>query len=127
MLKYTLLSYWFIYSFSLCRPRSKRFEGAPFKTVRAVPVDLFPQTPHCELIVELERVGIKQDAKWPVLKSNENVNQAVTSCDSGMNKDTDDINADNTSNDSEVDNADTCIVKTEKKIEISNVPQAESF
>ncbi|XP_057295693.1 tRNA (uracil-5-)-methyltransferase homolog A-like isoform X2 [Hydractinia symbiolongicarpus] len=41
---------------SLCRPASKRFHGIPFKTNRAVPVDLFPQTPHCELVVELERI-----------------------------------------------------------------------
>jgi len=42
---------------SLCRPRSKRRHGLPFQTTRAVPVDLFPQTPHCELIVELTRQG----------------------------------------------------------------------
>jgi len=40
---------------SLCRPQSKRMPGRPFRTVRAVPVDLFPHTPHCELIVELHR------------------------------------------------------------------------
>lgn len=123
-------------SFSLCRPRSKRFEGAPFKTVRALPIDLFPQTPHCELIVELERVDIEQDEEWPQLKSSENINIAVTSCDGGMNKD---INADSASVDSKstVDNTGTCIskstvgntntgiVKTEKHSEISNVPQTE--
>ena len=98
-----------IYSFSLCRPRSKRFEGAPFKTVRAVPIDLFPQTPHCELIVELERVDIEQEEEWPVLKSSESINEAVTSCESGMNKDMENINTDNTSVDSKsrVDNTDT--------------------
>lgn len=126
-------------SFSLCRPRSKRFEGAPFKTVRAVPIDLFPQTPHCELIVELERVDIEQDEEWPQLKSSENINIAVTSCDGGMNKDTENINANSASVDSKstVDNTDTCIskstvdntgtgiVKTEKHSEISNVPQTE--
>ena len=114
-------------SFSLCRPRSKRFEGAPFKTVRAVPIDLFPQTPHCELIVELERVDIEQDEEWPQLKSSENINIAVTSCDGGMNKDTENINADSASVDSKstVDNTGTGIVKTEKHSEISNVPQTE--
>jgi len=41
----------------LCRPESKKYRGKPFQTIRAVPVDLFPQTPHCELIVQLERVS----------------------------------------------------------------------
>jgi len=40
---------------ALCRPTSKKYSGIPFKTNRALPVDLFPQTPHCELIIELER------------------------------------------------------------------------
>lgn len=39
----------------LCRPVSKRTKGEPFRIVKAVPVDLFPQTSHCELIVLLER------------------------------------------------------------------------
>ncbi len=29
--------------------------GIPFKPVRAVPVDMFPHTPHCELAVLFER------------------------------------------------------------------------
>uniref|UniRef100_T2M9Y8 tRNA (uracil(54)-C(5))-methyltransferase n=1 Tax=Hydra vulgaris TaxID=6087 RepID=T2M9Y8_HYDVU len=41
----------------LCQKQSKRRAGKPFKTKRAVPIDLFPMTPHCELIVELERVN----------------------------------------------------------------------
>ena len=36
----------------LCGPRGR---GAPFELVRAVPVDLFPDTPHCELALLLER------------------------------------------------------------------------
>lgn len=34
---------------------SKTKHGAPFVPVKAVPVDMFPQTPHCELIVYFER------------------------------------------------------------------------
>lgn len=29
--------------------------GVPFKPIRAVPVDMFPHTPHCELAVLFER------------------------------------------------------------------------
>uniref|UniRef100_A0A7S1XGQ3 Methyltransferase domain-containing protein n=1 Tax=Compsopogon caeruleus TaxID=31354 RepID=A0A7S1XGQ3_9RHOD len=38
-----------------CRPRSNAFRGEPFRLVKAAGVDLFPQTPHCEMVVLLER------------------------------------------------------------------------
>ncbi|KAI8384413.1 S-adenosyl-L-methionine-dependent methyltransferase [Radiomyces spectabilis] len=41
---------------SLCRPKSNRFKGMPFKPTRAVSIDLFPHTDHCELMLEFERV-----------------------------------------------------------------------
>ncbi|KAI9310932.1 S-adenosyl-L-methionine-dependent methyltransferase [Dichotomocladium elegans] len=41
---------------SLCRPTSNRFKGLPFKPTRAVSIDLFPHTDHCELMVEFERI-----------------------------------------------------------------------
>lgn len=47
---------------SFCRPESKRFQGTPFKTVRAVPVDLFPHTHHCELIIELVRIDYVENS-----------------------------------------------------------------
>uniref|UniRef100_A0A8C9TA63 tRNA (uracil(54)-C(5))-methyltransferase n=1 Tax=Scleropages formosus TaxID=113540 RepID=A0A8C9TA63_SCLFO len=40
----------------LCRAPSNRVRGAPFRPVRALAVDLFPQTPHCEMLLLLERV-----------------------------------------------------------------------
>jgi len=40
---------------SLSMAESKTKHGAPFVPVKAVPVDMFPQTPHCELIVYFER------------------------------------------------------------------------
>ncbi|XP_073696411.1 tRNA (uracil-5-)-methyltransferase homolog A [Garra rufa] len=40
----------------LCRAPSNRVKGAPFRPVRAMAVDLFPQTMHCETILLLERV-----------------------------------------------------------------------
>jgi SAM-dependent methyltransferase len=39
----------------LCRPSSTSFAGPPFTPTRAFALDLFPHTPHCELIVVLER------------------------------------------------------------------------
>lgn len=45
-----------IFSCSLCRAPSNRVHGAPFRPVRAMAVDLFPQTMHFELLLLLERV-----------------------------------------------------------------------
>lgn len=41
---------------SLCRAPSNRVKGVPFRPVKAVAVDLFPQTPHCEMLILFERV-----------------------------------------------------------------------
>ena len=35
---------------------SNRVKGTPFRPVKAVAVDLFPQTPHCEMLILFERV-----------------------------------------------------------------------
>lgn len=43
-------------SLSLCRAPSNRVKGMPFRPVKAVAVDLFPQTPHCEMLILFERV-----------------------------------------------------------------------
>lgn len=40
---------------TLSMAESKTKQGAPFLPVKAIPVDMFPQTPHCELIVYFER------------------------------------------------------------------------
>uniref|UniRef100_A0A8C2INC0 tRNA (uracil(54)-C(5))-methyltransferase n=1 Tax=Cyprinus carpio TaxID=7962 RepID=A0A8C2INC0_CYPCA len=40
----------------LCRAPSNRVRGSPFRPVRAMAVDLFPQTMHCETILLFERV-----------------------------------------------------------------------
>mmetsp|Transcript_25091 Transcript_25091/g.35374 ORF Transcript_25091/g.35374 Transcript_25091/m.35374 type:complete len:92 (-) Transcript_25091:119-394(-) len=42
------------------QPRKKHCKGEPFRAVKAVPVDLFPGTPHCELVVLLERGGSEE-------------------------------------------------------------------
>uniref|UniRef100_A0A6Q2Z0N3 tRNA (uracil(54)-C(5))-methyltransferase n=1 Tax=Esox lucius TaxID=8010 RepID=A0A6Q2Z0N3_ESOLU len=40
----------------LCRSPSNRVRGAPFRPIRAMAVDLFPQTMHCEMLLLFERV-----------------------------------------------------------------------
>ncbi|KAJ8380208.1 hypothetical protein SKAU_G00009860 [Synaphobranchus kaupii] len=40
----------------LCRAPSKRVRGSPFRPVKAMAVDLFPQTIHCEMLLLFERV-----------------------------------------------------------------------
>uniref|UniRef100_A0A672P6A8 tRNA (uracil(54)-C(5))-methyltransferase n=1 Tax=Sinocyclocheilus grahami TaxID=75366 RepID=A0A672P6A8_SINGR len=47
----------------LCRAVSNRVRGAPFRPVRAMAVDLFPQTMHCETILLLERVDYSSDTQ----------------------------------------------------------------
>uniref|UniRef100_A0A2A4IVR4 tRNA (uracil(54)-C(5))-methyltransferase n=1 Tax=Heliothis virescens TaxID=7102 RepID=A0A2A4IVR4_HELVI len=42
----------------LSRPSSKTLRGAPFLPVRAVPVDMFPQTKHVELAILFERENV---------------------------------------------------------------------
>jgi len=39
----------------LIQPASKRYPGIPFKPIIAHPVDMFPHTDHCEMVVLLER------------------------------------------------------------------------
>ncbi|XP_044530515.1 tRNA (uracil-5-)-methyltransferase homolog A [Gracilinanus agilis] len=46
----------------LCRAPSNRVKGAPFRPVRAVAVDLFPQTLHCEMLILFERVEHPHDS-----------------------------------------------------------------
>uniref|UniRef100_A0A8C1KZN0 tRNA (uracil(54)-C(5))-methyltransferase n=1 Tax=Cyprinus carpio TaxID=7962 RepID=A0A8C1KZN0_CYPCA len=49
----------------LCRAVSNRVRGAPFRPVRAMAVDLFPQTMHCETILLFERVDYSQNPPPP--------------------------------------------------------------
>lgn len=41
----------------LCKNCSKTMKGDPFVPMVAVPVDMFPHTPHCELVVLFERIS----------------------------------------------------------------------
>ncbi|CAM9912468.1 unnamed protein product [Ectocarpus fasciculatus] len=40
----------------LCTPVSKSTTGLPFRPVKAIPVDMFPHTPHMELVMVFERI-----------------------------------------------------------------------
>ncbi|XP_054630367.1 tRNA (uracil-5-)-methyltransferase homolog A isoform X1 [Dunckerocampus dactyliophorus] len=44
----------------LCRAPSNRVHGAPFRPVRAMAVDMFPQTMHFEMVLLFEREGNSQ-------------------------------------------------------------------
>ena len=55
MVKITYKLMMVCFTFSLLRPQSKRLKGPRFYPVKAVPVDLFPSTNHCELLVLFER------------------------------------------------------------------------
>lgn len=48
----------------LARPSSKQYIGDPLVPVKAIAVDMFPHTRHCELIMCLERLS-------KAMKSNE--------------------------------------------------------
>ena len=40
----------------LCSPTTKRYGGTPFKPTVAYPVDMFPLTNHCEMVMTFDRV-----------------------------------------------------------------------
>ena len=40
----------------LCGPATKKYRGLPFKPTRAQPVDMFPLTPHCEMVMTFDRM-----------------------------------------------------------------------
>jgi len=41
----------------LCGPSSKSLPGKAFEPVQGAPIDLFPSTDHCEMIIAFERVA----------------------------------------------------------------------
>lgn len=41
----------------LCSPPTKRYPGLPFKPTSAQPCDMFPLTPHCELVIVFDRMS----------------------------------------------------------------------
>lgn len=45
----------------LAKPSSKLYTGEPLIPVKAIPVDMFPHTKHCELVILLERLSKTKD------------------------------------------------------------------
>jgi tRNA (uracil-5-)-methyltransferase len=41
----------------LCSPPTKRYTGRPFRIVAATPVDMFPLTNHCEMVMTFHRLS----------------------------------------------------------------------
>lgn len=58
---------------SLCRPKSNKIKGNPFCAVKAIPVDLFPHTRHCELVIVFKRVQLASaTTSSEIVNENEN-------------------------------------------------------
>eukprot|EP00752_Nemacystus_decipiens_P009987 g8906.t1 len=49
----------------LCTPVSKSTSGMPFRPVKAIPVDMFPHTPHIELVMVFERIEYEPEEPVP--------------------------------------------------------------
>lgn len=41
----------------LCQPASKKYPGNPFRVTSAAPVDMFPLTDHCEMVMTFDRLS----------------------------------------------------------------------
>jgi tRNA (uracil-5-)-methyltransferase len=41
----------------LCAPPTKRYSGCPFRVTSATPVDMFPYTNHCEMVMTFDRIS----------------------------------------------------------------------
>ena len=65
----------------LCKNCSKTMRGDPFVPKVAVPVDMFPNTPHCELLVLFERVSeVEEKVEDPIQdveNQSENVSEVI--------------------------------------------------
>mmetsp|Transcript_17820 Transcript_17820/g.37134 ORF Transcript_17820/g.37134 Transcript_17820/m.37134 type:complete len:773 (-) Transcript_17820:352-2670(-) len=44
----------------LCAPPTKRYPGRPFKVTMAQPVDMFPLTSHCEMVMTFDRMSVEE-------------------------------------------------------------------
>lgn len=45
----------------LCAPPTKKYAGQPFRVVSATPVDIFPLTDHCEMVLVFDRLNEEED------------------------------------------------------------------
>ncbi|NXP06960.1 TRM2A methyltransferase, partial [Thinocorus orbignyianus] len=71
----------------LCRAPSNRVKGAAFRPVKALAVDLFPQTRHCELLIFFERVDYTNGSSAEVTPNGAQVTAAGhdSACTDGTN------------------------------------------
>ena len=77
------LLYAYVYIFSLCKRKSNTIKGQPFCPVRAIPIDLFPQTPYCELVIVLERVPPKPSTEEHLQPEQRTVEEVTIAEDQG--------------------------------------------
>jgi len=57
----------------LCSPKTKRFTGLPFRPIFAQPVDMFPLTSHCEMVIVFDRMGEEECEGKEKEENDENV------------------------------------------------------
>jgi tRNA (uracil-5-)-methyltransferase len=48
----------------LCSPPTKKYPGRPFKPVKSQPVDMFPLTKHCEMVMTFDRMSKDEYEKY---------------------------------------------------------------
>jgi tRNA (uracil-5-)-methyltransferase len=48
----------------LCSPPTKKYPGRPFKPTIAQPVDMFPSTKHCEMVMTFDRMSEEEYEKY---------------------------------------------------------------
>mmetsp|Transcript_30833 Transcript_30833/g.62153 ORF Transcript_30833/g.62153 Transcript_30833/m.62153 type:complete len:748 (+) Transcript_30833:59-2302(+) len=44
----------------LCSPPTKKYPGRPFKPTLSQPVDMFPSTKHCEMVMTFDRMSVEE-------------------------------------------------------------------
>uniref|UniRef100_A0A8B9VB72 tRNA (uracil(54)-C(5))-methyltransferase n=1 Tax=Anas zonorhyncha TaxID=75864 RepID=A0A8B9VB72_9AVES len=99
----------------LCRAPSNRVKGASFRPVKAMAVDLFPQTRHCELLIFFERVEYTNGSSAEAKPDDTQVTTA--GCDSECLDSTNPSNVDA----SQTTSMDTCIDTSSKERESTQV------
>lgn len=48
----------------LCGPPTKKYPGRPFKPMRSQPVDMFPMTKHCEMVMTFDRMSKEEYERY---------------------------------------------------------------
>lgn len=48
----------------LCGPPTKKYPGRPFKPTKSQPMDMFPMTKHCEMVMTFDRMSKEEYEKY---------------------------------------------------------------